>query len=191
MGDSTATLKPNSPDRESTQEEVVPVTRIEPPVPLDEDYFPMFFSSLQAGILAILSQLLTSIYFAFQFGATIEIRAWAKIVPYMAFGISETGFQVITMWSSLASAAILIWFSLMAFVRRRRLQVKAGRLFGWVNIALIGLINLTRELYFDDFGEAQRWMWALIVVGLVAFAVGSYIIWIDFDDRIQEQEQEQ
>lgn len=170
-------------------DETVPVTRIDPPVPQDEDYFPMFFASLQAGALAIFSQLLTAIYFAFQMGASIEVRAFANIIPYLAFGISPDGFRLITMWSSIASAVILASFSVMAFVRRRRLQVKAGRLFGWLNIALIGLINLARELYFDDFGFAEVWMWALVLVGCVAFVVGSYIIWVDFDDRIQEQEQ--
>ena len=177
MGSSEATM-----ERRST----VPVVRIDPPVPEDEDYFPMFMSSLQAGALAIFSQLLTSIYFAFQLGATIEVRIWAKFVPYLAFGIGPEGFRQITILSAVTSSVILAAFSIMAFVRRRRLQVKAGRLFGWLSIALIGVLNLTRELIFEDFGQAEPWMWALVLVGCVCFAVGSYIIWVDFDDRVQE-----
>jgi hypothetical protein len=189
MSNSAATIDSLDIENAPPGDETVPVKRIDPPIPQDEDYFPMFFASLQAGALAILSQLLTAIYFAFQMGASIEMRAFASVIPYLAFGISPEGFRVITMWSSLTSAGILASFSILAFVRRGRLQVKAGRLFGWLNITLIGLINLARELYFDDFGVSELWMWVLVLVGCVAFAVGNYIIWVDFDDRMQELKQ--
>lgn len=165
----------------------VEVERIVPPTPEDEDYFPMFFSSLQAGLLSVLVQILSSIYFALQYGASIELRMWFKVIPLIAMGVASETFSLIVMWSAIVTAVCLAAFSTMAFVRRRRLQVQAGRLFAWLNMALIGGINLVRVYFFEDFARPEAWMFALVLIGLVAFAVGSYLIWVDFDDRRQAE----
>lgn len=153
-----------------------------------EDYFPMFWSSVQAALLAVVSQILTSVYFAMQYGAALELRVWRNVLPYMAMGVEPDRFRMIVMLSSITSAVILACFSLWAFVWRHRLQVQAGRLFAWINLALIGILNLVRVHFFDDFAQAERWMWALPVIGIVGFGVGSVFIWIDYDDRRQHQD---
>ncbi len=172
--------------QEQEQEQEVELESIVPPRPEDEDYFPMFFSSLQAGLLSVLLQILSSVYFALQYGASLELRMWFKVIPLIAMGVTGETFRSIVMWSALSTTAGLATFSILAFIRRRRLQLQAGRLFAWLNISLIGAINLVRVYFFEDFGRSETWMFALVLIGVVAFLVGSYVIWVDFDERREE-----
>ncbi len=171
-----------------------PEGRIDPELPAqggptsraEENYWPMFWSSVQAALLTVVAEFAFTFYLALQWGIRVELRLWGNVLPYMAMSTDRPTFEDVIRVSSLLTAAVLAAFSIIALVRRRRLQVQAGRAFGWIDMALIGVVNLSRAWWFDISLQPARWMYALVLVGLVGFVVTGTLVKIDFDDREAE-----
>ncbi len=153
-----------------------------------ENYYPMFWSSAQAAILTLVVQFCAPIFLSLQMGIPSELRLWKRILPYFALRTDFETFQRIVMWSALITATCLAIFSFASFVTKRRLQVQAGRMFGWLDIALLGGIQLINIYLLDSLNEARQWMWALSIIGIVGFTVGMYIVWVEYADRRDKEE---
>ncbi len=146
----------------------------------------MFWSSVQAALLTVVAEFFFTIYIALQRGIAVELRLWKNVLPFLAMETQRPMFESIIRWSSIATAITLIIFSVMAFVRPQRLQVQAGRAFAWLNIALIGALNLSRSWWFEVSLEPAQWMYGMVLVGLVGLAVSLTLVNIDFRDRESE-----
>ncbi len=153
------------------------------PVDEEENYWPMFWASVQAALLTVVGEFVFTIYIALQRGVPIEIRLWKNVLPFLAMETQRSFFESIIRWASIATGITLAIFAIMAFVRHRRLQVQAGRSFAWLDIALIGGVNLSRAWWFDSALAPARWMYAMVLIGLVGLAVSATLIYIDYRDR--------
>ena len=160
------------------------------PEDVGENYWPMFWSSLQAALLTVVAQFVFTIYIALQRGIGVELRLWNNVLPFMAMQTQRPVFESITRWASIATAITLAVFAIAAFVTRRRLQVQAGRSFAWLDIALIGGLGLSRAWWFDAAQQPARWMYAMVLIGLVGLAVSLTLVAIDYHDREDERERE-
>jgi|GEM_PF-3885203 len=149
---------------------------------IEEDFMPLFTSSFQAAALTLILQFLIPAFLALQLGVTLEFRLWKRFLPHFLMDASYSIFASIVMWSAIATAVALAGFSILAFLRSRRLQVRMGRLFAWLDISLMGAILIIRSRWFDDFSDPQLWMWILVAVGLVGFILGSLLVWAEDDD---------
>ncbi len=167
-----------TPQESSTE---VPYTNVD-----DIDFFPMFFASIQAALITIVANLVLSVFFALQFGAGLQMRLFARVLPYVALETDIATFEKVVFWSTVGTAALLIIFSVSAFMTRRSLRVQAGRTFAWFDVALLGSMQLYRQYFLANFGDAKPWMWGLVLVGLVGFVVCAYIVWLDAGDKEAE-----
>lgn len=149
---------------------------------VEEDFMPLFTSSFQAAAITLILQFLIPAFLALQMGVTLEFRLWKRFLPHFVMEASYTQFVSIVMWSAIITAVVLATFSIMAFLRKRRLQVQMGRLCAWLDIALMGGILLIRSHWFDDLSDPKLWMWVLVVVGISGFVIGSALIWAEDED---------
>lgn len=151
----------------------------------DQNYWRMFVSSVQAAVITVLGQFGFTLYLALQWGLRVELRLWKGFLPFLAINANRGQYDDAIRLSSIFTALVLAAFCTMAMFRGRRLQVQAGRAFGWIDVALIGMLNLSRAWWFDNALQPQRWMYVLVLLGIVGFAVSAMLVWIDFDDRAE------
>ncbi len=187
VGGASETTTPQSASTTRDYEGPERRKEIEDLVDLDDiDYFPMFSSSLQAAALTLISQFLIPMYLSLQLNIDVELRLWARVLPYFAIRTDAETFHNIVYWSALGTAVILAAFSILAFLPRRSLRVRFGRLFAWLDISLMALLLLYRHEILQVSEKQEPWMWIMLIVGLVGFINGSLIVRMQYKDRLEE-----
>ncbi len=145
-------------------------------------YWPMLQASAGAAFLAVFSQFAATLYFSLQLGLSPNFSIWKNVLPYFTIVADQGDYNAVLFRSAIVSALVLIAFSVTAFITRRRLQILAGRAFAWINVGLIGVMHVARVTWLDQFASVETWMLALILVGLVGFAVCIGLVWVDYED---------
>lgn len=148
-----------------------------------EDYLPLFAASGVAALVTVGGQIGSSILLAVERGIPVKFDFWQRFLPVLALQTHPLRFGQIIEHACLLTAVLLAIVGTQSMVRRRRLQEQAGYAFAWLDMALIGAVQMAAATWLDSGGRVEWWMGGLVLVGSVGFAVALTLIAIDYYDR--------
>lgn len=149
------------------------------------DYFPMFWASIKAVTLTIIGQFIFPMIISLQLGLNLELRLWARFIPYFAMRTDAATFSSIIFWSAIGTSVILAGYSVISFRPRVRLRERMGRLFAWLDITLMAGILWYRHHILNVVADQQTWMLVLGGIGIVGFVIGTKVVHWQYQDRVE------
>ena len=151
----------------------------------EPSYVPLFVASAKTTLVAVAAQLGLAVIYGRLAAADVTVHAYKGVLPYLRITTSNAAqFATIVRWSAFASCAVIFTYAALAMLRGQRLQVQMGRSFGYLDIALIGAVNVLSGWFLERSLDPQRWMYSLIPIGLVTFATCAWLIYDEYSRRL-------
>jgi branched-subunit amino acid transport protein AzlD len=135
----------------------------------DGDYRFVLMGALQTTVLLLAAKMGAALWLNSQFGGSVSVARWAKVVPYLVFEVNRSDFASINALSTLASAVVGTLMIISTF-RRGAIGGSVGRLgvplsTAWM-ISIDGLLHVIRSQY-----TVPKWL----IVTFVLF-VGQLVL---------------
>jgi hypothetical protein len=137
------------------------------------DFGPMVRAAALATTLAVAMKLGTALVMAAQRQATVEVRLYLGVVPYLAFLMSRPPYLVIATTSTLIMAVTVTLAYVVSLLRYRRRQYVAGWLAGPMAVVNVLMVDSVRHVIDPPYllWRITRWSVLCLVIGVLLTAV--------------------
>ncbi len=122
-----------------------------------------------ATAIAVVTKVGTSLVMAAQRDATVEVRFYRDVVPYLAFLMARSPYLTIATASTLVMAVVVTLAYVVSLLRYRRRQYVAGWLAGPMAVANVLAVDTVRHVVDPPYllWSTTRWTLLCLVAGVL------------------------